>query len=169
MARVPREELAGQRVRDPHRRRSAVPSRDDVPAVLAGARPDVDDVVGRAHRLLVVLDDDHACCRGRAGAPASDQPLVVALVQADRRLVEDVEHADQRRADLRRQADPLRLAAGERRRRAVHRQVVEADVVQEAQPLVDLVQDQPRDVPLRSPSAPALGEPLQRARALAAP
>ena len=32
---------------------------DDPPAVLAGARPEVDDVVGRAHRPLVVLDDDH--------------------------------------------------------------------------------------------------------------
>ena len=38
---------------------SAVPSRDDVAAVLAGARAHVDDVVGRAHRALVVLDDEH--------------------------------------------------------------------------------------------------------------
>ena len=41
-----------------------------------------------------------------------DQPMVVALVQADRRLVEDVQHAHQPGADLRRQPDPLRLAAG---------------------------------------------------------
>ena len=27
--------------------------------MLAGARPDVDDVVGDADRLLVVLDDEH--------------------------------------------------------------------------------------------------------------
>ena len=32
---------------------------DDLAAVLARARPDVDDVVGDADRLLVVLDDDH--------------------------------------------------------------------------------------------------------------
>ena len=61
-----------------------------------------------------------------------DQPRVVALVQADARLVEDVEHAHQPGADLRRQADALRLAAGERRGRAVEGEVVEADVEQEA-------------------------------------
>ena len=31
---------------------------DDLAAVLAGSRTDVDDVVRSAHRLLVVLDDD---------------------------------------------------------------------------------------------------------------
>ena len=69
--------------------------------------------------------------RSRSRSQRPDQLRVVALVQADRRLVEDVEHADQRRADLRRQADPLRLAARQRRRRAVHRQVADADVLQE--------------------------------------
>ena len=37
---------------------SSVPCGDDVAAVNAGARTDVDDPVGRAHHLLVVLDDD---------------------------------------------------------------------------------------------------------------
>ena len=68
------------------------------------------------------------------------QPLVVARVQADRRLVEHVERADERRAERRRQVDALRLAAGERRRQPVERQVVEADVAQERQPAADLAQ-----------------------------
>ena len=38
---------------------SAVPAAIDAAAVLAGAGPEVDEVVGRAHRLLVVLDDEH--------------------------------------------------------------------------------------------------------------
>ena len=33
--------------------------RHDVPAVRAGARPEIDDVIGGADRILVVLDDDH--------------------------------------------------------------------------------------------------------------
>ena len=70
-----------------------------------------------------------------------DQPRVVALVEADRRLVEDVEHADELRADLRREPQPLRLAARERRRRAVEREVADADVVEERQPLADLLHD----------------------------
>ena len=43
----------------------------------------------------------------------AQQAVVVALVQADARLVQDVEHAHQARADLRGQADALRLAAAE--------------------------------------------------------
>ncbi len=70
-----------------------------------------------------------------------DEPLVVALVQTDRRLVEHVEHADETAADLRRQADALRLAARQRGRRAVEREVVEPDVEEEPQALVDLLLD----------------------------
>jgi hypothetical protein len=43
-----------------------------------------------------------------------DQTRVVALVEADRWLVEDVKHAHERRADLGGQPDPLRLAARQR-------------------------------------------------------
>jgi hypothetical protein len=43
-----------------------------------------------------------------------EQPVVVALVQADRRFVEHVHHAGQPGADLRGEPDPLRLAAGQR-------------------------------------------------------
>ena len=62
-----------------------------------------------------------------------------------RRLVEDVEHAHEPGADLRREPDALRLAAGERRRAALEREVVEPHVDQEAQPLDDLLDDAPRD------------------------
>ena len=105
-------------------------------------------MVGRAHRALVVLDDDDRVAEVAQPLERRDQALVVALVEADRRLVEDVEHADEPRADLRRQPDPLRLAARQRGGRAVERQVADADVVEEAQPLVDLAQDQPRDLAL---------------------
>jgi hypothetical protein len=40
-----------------------------------------------------------------------DQAGVVALVEPDRRLVEDVEDADEAGSDLGGQPDPLRLAA----------------------------------------------------------
>ena len=85
----------------------------------------------------------------RSRCERGDQAVVVAGVQADRGLVEDVEHADQPRADLAGQPDPLRLAARERRRRAVEAQVVEADVGQEAEPAPDLLEqllgDRPRE------------------------
>ncbi len=155
-----RQELAGQRLRhglDVGR----LALRDDLAAVLAGARPDVDDVVGGAHRLLVVLDDDDRVAELAQPLERRDELGVVALVQADRRLVEDVEHADERRPDLGRQPDALRLATAQRRRRALHRQVADADVLQEVQPLLDLAQDEPRDVALGVCQL-HLGQPRQR-------
>ena len=91
-----------------------MPVDDDLAAVLARARADVDDVVGDADRLLVVLDDDHGVAEVAQPHQRVDEALVVALVQPDRRLVEHVEHADQPAADLRREPDALRLAAGQR-------------------------------------------------------
>ena len=135
---------------------------DHVAAVLARARPHVDQVVGGAHRALVVLDHQHGVAEVAQALERRDQALVVALVQADRRLVEDVEHADQRGADLGREPDPLRLAAAERRRGPLHRQVADADVVEEAQPLLDLAQDQLRDRAVGLGQV-ELGEPLERA------
>ena len=155
-----RQELPGQRALHPlHLRGCAL--RDDPAAVLAGARPQVDEVVGAAHRLLVVLDHDHRVAEVAQPLQRGDQLGVVALVQPDRGLVEDVEHAHQRGADLRRQPDALRLAARERGGGAVHRQVADADVLQELQSLDDLAQDQPGDVPVGFRELDVL-QPLQR-------
>ena len=85
-----------------------------------------------ADRVLVVLDDEDGVAEVAQADERVDQPMVVALVQADRRLVEHVQHADQTRADLAGQPDALRLAAGQRAGRARQREVVEPDVEQEA-------------------------------------
>ena len=76
-----------------------------------------------------------------------EEPLVVPLVQTDRRFIEDVHDADQARADLTRQADALGLAAGQGVRAAVQGQVAEADVVQESQPVADFLDDLGGDLP----------------------
>src|SRR5699024_4421160 len=57
----------------------------------------------------------------------------------DRRLVEDVEDADQSRADLSGQADALGLTAGERARGPIEAEVVEADVEEEPESGIDLL------------------------------
>ena len=114
---------------------------DHVAAVLAGARArgrrrsrPCGSSLRRARRRA-------RCCRDRAAARASRAAAVVALVQADRRLVEHVEHAGQVRADLRRQPDALPFAARQRRGAAAERQIADADVVEEAEPVADLPQD----------------------------
>ena len=72
------------------------PLGDDLSPVLAGARAEVDDVVGGADRPLVVLDHDDRVAEVAQPPQRVDQLRVVALVQADRGLVEDVEDAHQR-------------------------------------------------------------------------
>ena len=120
-----------------------------VAAVLAGARTEVDDVVGGADRLLVVLDDDDRVAEIAQARERREQRAVVALVQPDRRLVEHVQHAGEVRADLRRQPDALPFSARQRCRAAAERQVADADVVEEVQTVADLADDAARDERLR--------------------
>ena len=98
-------------------------------------------MVRRADGVLVVLHDDDGVAQVAQLLQGGQQALVVALVQPDGRLIEDVEHPHQPRADLRRQANALRLATRQRLRRATHGEVVEPDIVQEAQPLAHLLED----------------------------
>ena len=116
------------------------------------------------HRPLVVLDDDHRVAEVAQPVEGRDQLLVVALVQPDRGLVEHVHDADQAGADLGREPDPLRLAAGERAGRAGQREVADADVLEEGEPFGDLAHDQPRDRPLGLGHL-QLVDPLRRRRA----
>ena len=110
--------------------------------------PDVDDPVGRPDRLLVVLDDEDRVAEVAQPGQRGDELRVVPLVEPDRRLVEDVQDAHQRRADLGGQPDPLRLAAGQGDARAIEGQVVQPDVDEEAEPGDDLLEQLPGDRPL---------------------
>jgi hypothetical protein len=113
---------------------------DDVAAVLARPRADVDDVVGDPDGVLVVLDHDEGVAQVPQPDQGLDEPLVVPLVEPDRGLVEDVEHPYQPRADLGGEPDPLGLPPGQGGRRPGEGEVVEADVEQEADPGPDLLQ-----------------------------
>ena len=124
---------------------------DDLAAVDAGAGADVEHMVGGADGVLVVLDDDHGVAEVAQPPQRFEQPRVVALVQADRGLVQHVEHAGEARADLRGEADALALAAGEGAGAAGEREIVEADVDQELQPVADFLRARGR----RSRSASA--------------
>src|SRR5947209_10198453 len=146
-----RDELAPREVRAGERFRILLDLLDradgeDAAALRARAGADVDDDVGRAHRVLVVLDDDQRVADVAQRLQRGQKPVVVALVQPDRRFVQNVEHADERRADLRRQADPLRLPARERRRAARQVQVAQSDVLEKAEPRADLLEDLLRDL-----------------------
>ena len=76
-----------------------------------------------------MLDDDHRIADVAQSRQRLEQTMIVPLVESDRRLVEDVQHADETRTDLRRQADSLSLSARERRRWTVEREIPHADVL----------------------------------------
>ena len=90
---------------------------DDFAAEAAGGGAEVEQAVGAGDDVAVVLDDQQRVAEVAELVQGGDQPRVVAGVEADRRFVEHVEHAAQAAADLAGEADALRLAAGERRRR----------------------------------------------------
>ena len=119
----------------------SVPLGDDLAAAHAGAGPHVDDIVGGADRVLVMLDDEHGVAEIAEAAQRREQHVVVALVKADAGFVEDVEHARQAAADLAGEADALRFAARERAAGAIEVEVIEPDIVEEAEALDDLLQD----------------------------
>ena len=82
-------------------------------------------------------------------------------METDRRLVEDVQHADQAGPDLGGKADALGLTARQGGRAPVERQVPHADIVEEAQALDDLAQDPVGDQRLVGRQVKRLG-PLDR-------
>ena len=141
------EIFAGERVRVRHDVVGRA-LRDDLAAMDAGAGADVDHIVGDADRVLVVLDHDHGVAEVAQALQRFEQARIVALVQADRRLVEHVEHAGQARADLRGEADALALAARQRAGGAREREIFEPDVDQEVQPVADLLEHAHRDLVL---------------------
>ncbi len=146
------------------------PAGHHLPAVAARSGTEVDHPVSLADGLLVVLDDHHRVAEVAHALQGVEEATVVALVEADRRLVEDVEHAHQLRADLGGEADALALAARQAARHAVERQVVEPDRDQEAETVADLAQDLVGDGPLaaaeRQLEEPVEGAPHRQRRHL---
>ena len=64
--------------------------RDDFAAVDARAGADVNDEICRAHGVFVVLDDEYGISQIAQPTQRLQQLIIVALVQADGRLVENV-------------------------------------------------------------------------------
>ncbi len=107
---------------------STLPSNSHLAAGRAGARAEVDHVVGDRDRLRLVLDHQHGVALVAQLQQQAVHPLDVVRVQPDRRLVEDVGHVGERGAEVADHLGALRLAARQRARRAVEREVAEPDL-----------------------------------------
>jgi len=101
-----------------------------------------------------VLDDDDRIAQVAQPLQSRQQSRVVALVQANRRLVEDIDDAGQLAPHLRSEPDALRFATGKRGTRSIERQVSQADVEQEAQAVADFLQAGGRIKAVLSPGPP---------------
>ena len=98
-------------------------------------------MVSGANRVFVVLHHNHGITEIAQMDKRTQQALVIALVQADRRLVEHVHNANQARTNLARQTDTLCFTARKRFCRAGKCQVIQADVNEEFQTIADLFKD----------------------------
>src|SRR6185503_10847598 len=121
---------------------------DDLAAVDSGAGADVDHLVGASDRFLVMLDHQHGVAEAAEALEGLEQAVVVFLVEADRGLVEDVEDSGEAGADLAGEADALAFAARQGAAGAVEVEVIEPDIVEEAQAFVDLFEDRSGDLVL---------------------
>ncbi len=112
---------------------------DHLAARIAALGPQVDDPVGRAHDVEVVLDHQERVPGLDEAAERAQQLCDIVEVQTGGRLVEQEQRAARggllpgRRAlhgvlrQMARELQPLRLAAGERRHRLTQAQIVESD------------------------------------------
>src|SRR4030095_1696531 len=114
---------------------------DDLATVLTGTRSEIDDVVCRPNRLFIMLHDDDRVAEIAKPGQGAEQFPVIALVQSDRRFVEDVKHPGQIGATLRGQPDALSLAARERRGTPSKCEIADADIVKKSQPILDFTKN----------------------------
>ena len=114
---------------------------DDGAAVFPCSRTDIDDIIGSPHGIFVVFDDDECIAQVAQALEGFQELVVIPLMQADRRFVQDVEDADQARTDLGRQADSLGFAARQGPGRPRQSEIIEADGLQEIQAGLDFLEN----------------------------
>ena len=118
---------------------AGVPCATTVPPWRAGPGAELDDPVGGVDDLDLVLDHHHRVAVGGQHLDGRAQPLDVARVQADRRLVEHVEHAGCVGADRRGQLEALPFPGRQRAPGPVELQVAEAQLEQRVEHLQALL------------------------------
>ena len=115
-----------------------VPSAITVPPLAPARGAEFDDPVRGADELPLVLHHDDGVAVPGQGGDRLAQPLDVARVQPDRRLVQHVEHARGAGPHRRGELDPLPLPGRQRGAGPVEGQVAEPDVEQRRERAVQL-------------------------------
>src|SRR5882762_2941595 len=113
---------------------------DEVAAGVARAGAEVDDEIGAADGVFIVLDDEDGVAEIAKMFEGAEKAIIVAGVEADAGLVKDVQNAAKARADLSGEANALGFAAGERGSRAIEAEIAEADREKEIDALGDFLE-----------------------------
>ena len=113
----------------------------DLAAVYARTRADIQHGISGTDGFFIVFHHQHGIAEIAQVFQRGQQPRVVALMQAYGRFVEDVHDAGQARAHLAGETDALRFAARQGLGAAIQRQVVEAHIDQETQPVAHFLDD----------------------------
>jgi hypothetical protein len=96
----------------------------------AGAGPEIDDMIRKADDRGFVLDDEHRVALVAQPKQDAAHPLHVVCVQSHARLVEDVGHVRETRAQVSHELHSLRLATGQAAALPSQGEIAEPDVHQ---------------------------------------
>ncbi len=122
---------------------------EELAAELASAGAEVEEIVGGAEDVGIMLDDDDGVAEVAEIFEDADEANGVAGVEADGWLVEDIERADELRAEGCGELDALGLTAGKRGGETVEGEVLQADGEEEAEALADFMENLAGDLLLR--------------------
>src|SRR5579859_4112670 len=98
-------------------------------------------MVSLAYGVLIMLYDDHGVAQIPQMHQGIEQALVVALVQPDGGLIQDVHDAHQAGADLTGQANALSFPARQGIGAAIQGEIAKPHVAQEPQAIIDFLDD----------------------------
>ena len=94
----------------------------------------VHNPVGSPHHVLVVFHHYNRVAEVAQFLERAYELLIVALMKANARLIEDVKHVDKLRANLRGKPNALALTTGERSRLTIEREIIETHFQKEVDP-----------------------------------
>ena len=106
---------------------------DHLAAVFARGRADVNDMVRRGDHIVIMLNDQNGIADVAQFFQDFHQPVIIAAMQADGRLIQHITAPHQSAADLGGQTNPLGLAAGERPAGSIQCQIAQPHIYHKLQ------------------------------------
>ncbi len=98
-------------------------------------------MIGGLDGVGIVLDNQNGVAQIAQRFQNVDEPLRISRVQANRRLIQNIQSAHQVRAQRGGQLNPLRFSARKCGGQAIQRKVVQPDLIQKLQPRTNFLQN----------------------------